>query len=85
MSVALSNDGSIDLSGHCPLEDAEELLRLILRHPGSPVDWSDCEGAHTAVIQMLIAARPVLNGSPAGSFLRTWIEPLMKGKDIARP
>ncbi|HEV7689533.1 MAG TPA: hypothetical protein VGO52_01860 [Hyphomonadaceae bacterium] len=85
MSVELSNDGTIDLSGLCPLEDAEELLRLILGNPGSPVDWSDCGEAHTAVIQVLVAARPVLRGSPAGSFLRTWIEPLMKGEDIARP
>jgi len=84
MSVELSNDRSIGLSGHCPLEDAEELLRIILANPGAPVDWSDCEEAHTAVIQVLMATRPVIRGAPASSFLRTWIEPLLRDGVIAR-
>jgi hypothetical protein len=83
MSVRLANDGSIELSGHCPQEDAEELLRVILQNPGCAVDWRGCEEAHTAVIQVLMAARPTVRGSPAGSFLRTWIEPLVRNRDIA--
>jgi hypothetical protein len=83
MSVRLAIDGAIELVGECPLEDAEELLRLILQNPGCVVDWSECEEAHTAVLQVLMAARPTVRGSPASNFLRAWVEPFIHGRDIA--
>ena len=84
MSVELANDGSIRLGGSCPLEDAEELLRLLLDRPGRTVDWSACNMAHTAVIQVLLVLRPAMTGSPVSHFLRTWIGPQLRGRDAAR-
>lgn len=69
MSVTFE-DGLIRLQGACPIEDAEVLLRGLLEHPGAAVDWSGCDQAHGAVIQVLMAARPVLVGSPTDPFLR---------------
>ena len=84
MTVELANNGSIRLAGACPPEDAEELLRLLIDRPDRTVDWSACDMAHTAVIQVLLALRPVMVGAPAGNFLRTWIGPLLQGQDTAR-
>lgn len=84
MSVELANDSLIRLQGACPLEDAEDLLRLLIEQRGRAVDWTGCDIAHTAVIQVLLALRPVMIGLPAGKFLRTWISPLLQGQDGAR-
>jgi hypothetical protein len=84
MSVELSNEGLVRLSGACPQEDAESLLRLLVVQPGRAVDWTACDIAHSAVIQVLLAIRPDMVGPPAGDFLRTWIDPLLQGQDVAR-
>jgi hypothetical protein len=68
---------SIELEGDCPSEDAEMLLQHLLTVPTASVDWRSCESAHTAVIQVLLAARPKLLGPPAGRALKDWVEPLL--------
>jgi hypothetical protein len=73
MTVRLADDGVIVLEGTCPIEDSEALLRRLSERPGSDIDWSGCEQAHTAVVQILIAARPRLIGSPANAFLNRYI------------
>ena len=78
MTVRLSADGTIELDGICAIEDAETLLQHLLAAPRATVDWRSCEQAHTAVIQVLMASKPVLRGPPAGDFLRLRLEPLMK-------
>jgi hypothetical protein len=83
MSIELANDRSIRLSGSCPLEEAEELLRLLLDRPGRTVDWSACGTAHTAVIQVLLALRPAMTGPPVSHFLRTWVDPHLRDRDAA--
>jgi hypothetical protein len=77
VTVRLSPAGAIMMEGICPSEDAEVLLQLLLAHPAPVVDWSACEGAHTAVIQVLMAAGPALRGPPAGGSLRDWVQPLL--------
>jgi hypothetical protein len=84
MSVELSNDTLIRMSRACPQEDAESLLRLLVEQPGRIVDWTACDIAHTAVIQVLLALRPDMVGPPVGGFLRTWINPLLQRQDVAR-
>jgi hypothetical protein len=69
MSVYVMADGSIALEGICPIEDAEALQGLIEAAPGATVDWRACDQAHTAVIQVLLATRPPLQGPPRGDFL----------------
>lgn len=73
MTIRVAADGSIALEGICPLEDAEELQRHLLADPRAIVDWRACVAAHTAVIQILLAAKPVLKGPPEGEFLRRYI------------
>lgn len=77
MTVRLPDPATIRLEGDCPAEDAETLLRHLLDAPGATVDWRDCDTAHTAVIQVLLAARARLHGPPRGAFLRGMVAAAM--------
>jgi len=77
LTVRLVSGSVIELEGICPIEDAEPLLRHLLSAPHATVDWRACEQAHTAVIQILLAAGVPLRGPPAGAILRDHVEPLI--------
>jgi hypothetical protein len=77
MTVRAGGDGIIELVGVCPSADAEPLLQLLLANPGATVDWHDCRDAHTAVVQVLIAAGARLLGSPADARLKAWVAPMI--------
>lgn len=77
MTVRAEEAGTILLEGRCPVEDADTLARLLSSDPSAMVDWHACEYAHTAVIQILLAVRPEMRGSPPGPSLRNWIEPML--------
>jgi hypothetical protein len=79
MTVRAGPAGYIELVGACPGADAEPLLQLLLADPGATVDWRDCLGAHTAVVQVLMAARPKLLGPPANARLAEWVAPAVDG------
>lgn len=74
MTVKLVDRGNVELSGNCPPEDAEVLFQHLLENRSVTVDWTKCEQAHTAVIQVLLASGCQLRGPPAGSFLKEYIE-----------
>jgi len=74
MTVRLT-EGNILLAGDCPVEDAETLQGLLIAHPAALVDIGGVGRIHTAVIQLLLAARPVLRGTPPSSFVATWVLP----------
>lgn len=78
MTIRMSA-GTVTLAGICPAEDAEVLLQHLLEKPGVAVDWRGCEAAHTAVIQVLLAAKPQVLGPPATDQLATWVQPLLDG------
>ena len=82
MTVRTADDGTIVLEGRCAVEDAETLVRLLLRAPAATVDWRDCDHAHTAIIQILMAARPAMRGPPRSIQLRHWIEPVLAGASV---
>lgn len=77
MSVALAHDGAIALTGRCGADDAEPLLQLLLADPLAAVDWRGCEAAHTAIVQLLLAAERPVRGPPRDAFLTEWVEPLL--------
>jgi hypothetical protein len=77
MTVSLSHSGSIELTNECPLEDAETLLQQLALHPDVAVDWRECTVAHTAVVQVLLAAKPTLHGLPRSAFLRMFVAPML--------
>jgi hypothetical protein len=78
MTVRSTADGAIELSGRCGVEDAEALQRQLLAAPRSTVEWSNCEQLHSAVIQVLLAGKPQVLGSPSNAFLRAHIAPLVQ-------
>ena len=69
MTIALAADGRILLAGDCGVEDAEILVRHLLVDAKATLDWSACESAHTAVIQVLLAAGAKPVGAPASKLL----------------
>jgi hypothetical protein len=77
MSVDRLDDATIRLQGSCPIVDAEPLLQCLLAAPDAVVDWSGCDAAHTAVVQILLAAKPRLRGPPRGALLRDVVAPLL--------
>jgi hypothetical protein len=79
MSVSLSSNGTIVLEGDCGNEEAEILLQLLVSAPGATVDWRLCTAADSAVIQILLAASPPMQGPPAGSDLARWVSPALAG------
>jgi hypothetical protein len=81
MTVRLTTEGEIVLEGVCSSEDAEVLLRNLASAPTAQVDLRACEFAHTAVIQVLMAARPKLLGPPAGAALRDWVYLILSVSD----
>ena len=70
MTISIKGDGVVALIGSCPVEDAEALLQHLLAAENPQVDWSGCERAHTAVIQVLLASGIVPNGEPTGAVVR---------------
>jgi hypothetical protein len=79
MSVSLE-ESKISLRGHCPVEDAEPLLRLLQTHPGCPVDIDGATNLHAAVLQILLAFGRERIGHPRDSFLQKWIVPVLAGR-----
>jgi len=78
MTIRLRTGDEIALQDACPVEDAATLLEYLVAAPGAIVDWSACDSAHTAVIQILIALRPTVRGRPRSPFLLTFIAPLVQ-------
>jgi len=85
MTVRVAENGTIVLAENCPVEDAEALVRLLLADPAAEVDWSGCDQAHTAVVQVLLACGRRIQGPPRAIFLRNWIEPLLAGSVDSLP
>ncbi|WP_018388882.1 hypothetical protein [Ancylobacter sp. FA202] len=77
MTVRIAGDGTLHLDGLCGSEEAEALLARLIATPGATVDWQGCTGAHTAVVQVLLALRPKLRGVPASAFLARHVAPLL--------
>ncbi len=77
MTVRLDAAGRIVLEAACAADDAEPLHQLLEAASGAEVDWQGCDEAHTAVIQLLLVARPVIRDPPRSPFLRRWIAPIL--------
>lgn len=78
MTIRLTADGTIELDGVCPLEEAEKLQQYLISDPEAIVDWRSCAAAHASVIQILLAVKPVVRGPAGSDFLRDHIEPLLQ-------
>ena len=73
MSVVLSPAGTVILAGVCPVEDAEPLLGLLQSSPAAPLDWTQCTGLHTAVLQIVLAVQPAFIGPCGDPWVAEWL------------
>ena len=73
MTVRRHDDGNIILEGDCRIEEAEALLQMLLATPGAPVDWTRCGQLHSAVVQVIVTAKPTLVGPCGDPWLRQWM------------
>lgn len=65
MTVWRDETGTIRLERRCPVDEAEPLLRLLQDNPSAELDWTQCSHLHTAVLQVILAAKPTVTG-PCG-------------------
>jgi hypothetical protein len=77
MTIKVTLAGTIELKGICGADEGEILLQHLLATPKIMVDWRGCESAHTAVIQVLMAARPKLLGPPTSRIVEQWVQPAL--------
>jgi hypothetical protein len=75
VSVRRGEHGTIILAGTCTVEDAEPLLRMLQENSAVALDWTQCGFLHTAVLQVIFAARPALVGDCGDQWVRQWIQP----------
>lgn len=59
----------IRLLGHCRVEDAESLTVMLQDHPSLALDLTECQGLHTAVVQVMLAFAPPIEGTPPAGVL----------------
>jgi len=75
MTVTRRDPETIVLAGACPVDDAEPLLQMLLETPAAAVDWRSCQSPHTAVVQVILAAGPVLVGPCGDAWTEKWLAP----------
>jgi hypothetical protein len=80
MTIRLAPGGPIELLDDCPVEDAETLLQHLLADAAASIDWSACDTAHCAVIQVLLLARRPVVGAPRNPLLREWVGPILAAR-----
>ncbi len=78
MSVRRETDGRIVLTDACMVEDAEPLLQLLQETPHAACDWRQCGHLHTAVVQVILAARPALIGPCGDPWIDQWVAPRLR-------
>ena len=68
------------IEGVCTVEEAEDLLQWLIKHPGRNVDLQGAQHLHTAVVQALMALKPGIQGEPKNDFLRSHVVPLLDSR-----
>ncbi len=68
MSIRIEGD-VIFLEGRCSVEDAETLLLALQEQPNANVSVAKVQKVHMAVLQILLALKPPIQGTAASPFL----------------
>jgi hypothetical protein len=76
MSVEVAGD-TIRIVGNAPVEDAEPILAALHENPLRGIDLAQAGHLHSAVVQILLAARAPITGTPAYPFFVTYVLPLL--------
>ena len=61
----------------CTVEDALPLLEFLKSTDTPEIDLSACTWLHTALLQLLLIARPRMMAPPADPALMRWVAPLL--------
>ncbi|CAK0776181.1 Transcriptional regulator [Azospirillaceae bacterium] len=69
------------LEGVCTVEEAMDIQDWLRKTDSPEIDLADCTHFHTAIFQVLSAARPRIASRPKDVFLAQWITPLLSGDD----
>jgi hypothetical protein len=72
VTVRRLENGTIMLEGDCTMEEAEPLLQMFQDVPRPTLDWTACTQLHTAVLQVVLAARPALIGPCGDPWVARW-------------
>jgi hypothetical protein len=64
---------TVTADGAAIVEDALTLLEFLQSHANAKVDLGACTHLHTAVLQVLLAARPEIVALPREAFLARWL------------
>ncbi len=70
-------DTQVRFEAVCTVEDALPLLEFLRVSAAPEVDLSACTHLHTALLQLLLAARPRLVSPPADPTLARWVAPML--------
>ncbi len=77
MPISLNDDCAL-LEGYIDITDVDILHPWLQQNPTSAVDVSDCTGAHTAVVQLLIATGATVAGAEG---TEDWRQYLTSGRE----
>ncbi len=62
----------------CEIEEAEPLLDWLLQHPKGKLNLKRLSHPHSAVMQLMMAFRPMISIWPQDEEMFTWLEPSLK-------
>jgi len=72
-------DGKVIVfQGAVSVEEAEELLDLLLKVSDAEIDLSECTHIHSAALQVLMAVNPTIKAWPLKEDLCVWLERALK-------
>jgi hypothetical protein len=78
MPISLDSSGDeavIRISGVTPPDEADELLAMLRENPEVPIDLSELEHLHTALLQIMLETKAPVSAWPVDEFWRKCLEP----------
>ncbi|MGM0834193.1 MAG: hypothetical protein ACQEUK_15380 [Pseudomonadota bacterium] len=71
------------LTGACEVEEAETLHSWLLEHPGASLNLRHCDYLHSAVLQVILAAREVANTPLSPLPDDPWLQGVLAGTAVS--
>jgi hypothetical protein len=73
--VTISYDKKLaEFTDAISIEDAEILLEWLKKTPKSRLDLKQCTHLHAAILQVMMAANPIIAAWPQAEHLRAWLQ-----------
>ena len=78
----LTGDHGMALSGHCTVEDAEQLFGWLLANRQGALDLGEVTHLHTAVLQAIAATPNPITRAPSDPFMRDLVAQLKSFENL---